>query len=114
MVDMHTIGAGGGSIATLDEGGVLQVGPESAGADPGPACYGLGGVEPTSSDANLVLGYLSADYFAGGRIRLDAARARRAIEDRIAGPLGLGVVEAAAGMYRIVNAIGRASCRERV
>jgi N-methylhydantoinase A len=81
MVDMHTIGAGGGSIAQVDAGGVLQVGPESAGAVPGPVCYGQGGVAPTVTDANLVLGRLRADAFLGGRMRLDTAAARAALAD---------------------------------
>ena len=71
MIDVHTIGAGGGSIGWLDEGGLLRMGPQSAGADPGPACYGRGGIEPTCTDADLVLGYLDPDYFLGGRMRLD-------------------------------------------
>ena len=74
MLDIHTIGAGGGSIGWLDEGGLLRMGPQSAGADPGPACYGKGGTLPTTTDANLVLGYLDPDYFAGGQ---HAARRRR-------------------------------------
>ena len=77
MVDMHTIGAGGGSIARLDPGGALLVGPESAGAAPGPACYGRGGSDPTVTDANLVLGRLLPDAFLGGRMELDAAAAAR-------------------------------------
>ena len=101
MLDIHTIGAGGGSIAWLDEGGLLRMGPQSAGAAPGPACYGKGGTLPTTTDANLVLGYLDPDYFAGGKMRLDPAAARRAIETQIAKPMGLTVEEAAAGMYRI-------------
>ena len=79
MVDMHTIGAGGGSIAALDSGGLLQVGPESAGAAPGPACYGQGGVLPTVTDANLVLGRLQADAFLGGAMTLDTEAARQAV-----------------------------------
>ncbi|MCB1735240.1 MAG: hydantoinase/oxoprolinase family protein [Gammaproteobacteria bacterium] len=102
MVDMHTIGAGGGSIARLDAGGLLQVGPESAGASPGPACYGQGGVEPTVTDANLVLGRLQTRAFLGGRMRLDPDAARAALE-RIAMPLGLSVEEAAEGIVRIAN-----------
>ncbi len=82
MLDIHTIGAGGGSIGWLDEGGLLRMGPQSAGADPGPACYGSGGTLPTTTDANLVLGYLDPDYFAGGQMQLDvggrAARHRAA------------------------------------
>jgi len=101
MLDIHTIGAGGGSIGWLDEGGLLRVGPQSAGADPGPACYGKGGVLPTITDANLVLGYLDPEYFAGGRMRLDAEAALDAIMEHIAKPMGLNVEEAAAGMYRI-------------
>jgi len=101
MLDIHTIGAGGGSIAWLDDGGLLRMGPQSAGAAPGPACYGKGGTLPTTTDANLVLGYLDPDYFAGAKIRLDTAAARRAIETNIAAPMGLTVEAAAAGMYRV-------------
>lgn len=102
MVDMHTIGAGGGSIAWLDEGGLLRVGPASAGADPGPACYGRAGRAPTVTDANLVLGRLPADGFLGGRMRLDRAAAMQALAG-VARPLGLGVEEAAAGIVRIAD-----------
>ncbi len=102
MVDMHTIGAGGGSIARLDSGGMLQVGPESAGAAPGPACYGQGGVEPTVTDANLLLGRLRADAFLGGRMRLDPAAARNALE-RLAQAMGQTVEETALGIVRIAN-----------
>jgi N-methylhydantoinase A len=101
MLDIHTIGAGGGSIAWLDDGGLLRMGPQSAGADPGPACYGKGGMLPTTTDANLVLGYLDPDYFAGGQMRLDVAAAARAIETHIAKPMGLSAEAAAAGMYRV-------------
>jgi len=101
MLGIHTIGAGGGSIGWLDAGGLIRMGPESAGADPGPACYGKGGTRPTTTDANLVLGYLDAAYFAGGRMTLDMAAARTAIDTHIARPLGMTVEEAAAGMYRI-------------
>jgi N-methylhydantoinase A len=101
MLDIHTIGAGGGSIGWLDEGGLLRMGPQSAGADPGPACYGRGGQLPTTTDANVVLGYLDPQYFAGGRMTLDVAAARRAIETHIAKPMGLTVEQAAAGMYRV-------------
>lgn len=101
MLDIHTIGAGGGSIGWLDEGGLLRMGPQSAGADPGPACYMKGGELPTTTDANVVLGYLDPGYFAGGRMKLDLAAARRAIETHIAKPMGLSVEEAAAGMYRV-------------
>ena len=101
MLDIHTIGAGGGSIGWLDEGGLLRMGPQSAGADPGPACYGRGGTQPTTTDANVVLGYLDPGYFAGGRMQLDVEAARRAIETQVAKPLGLTVEQAAAGMYRV-------------
>ena len=101
MLDIHTIGAGGGSIAWLDDGGLLRMGPQSAGAAPGPACYGKGGTLPTTTDANLVLGYLDPDYFAGAKMQLDTAAARRAIETNIAAPMGLTVEAAAAGMYRV-------------
>ena len=102
---VESIGAGGGSIAWTDPTtGLLKVGPEGAGAQPGPAGYGLGGTEPTVSDADLVLGYLNPDYFLGGRMSLDPERARRAIEEKVAEPLGLSVDAAAAGIYRIINA----------
>jgi len=101
MLDIHTIGAGGGSIGWLDEGGMLRMGPKSAGADPGPACYGKGGKLPTTTDANVVLGYLDPDYFAGGKMKLDVDAARRAIDEHIGRPMGLTIEEAAAGMYRV-------------
>ncbi len=101
MLDIHTIGAGGGSIGWLDEGGLLRMGPHSAGADPGPACYGRGGQLPTTTDANVVLGYLDPQYFAGGRMKLDSGAARRAIDQHIARPMGLTIEQAAAGMYRV-------------
>ena len=101
MLDIHTIGAGGGSIGWLDEGGMLRMGPQSAGADPGPACYGKGGRLPTTTDANVVLGYLDPEFFAGGKMKLDVGAARTAIETHIARPMGLTIEEAAAGMYRV-------------
>ncbi|NMF89397.1 hydantoinase/oxoprolinase family protein [Aromatoleum petrolei] len=101
MLDIHTIGAGGGSIGWLDEGGLLRMGPASAGADPGPASYGKGGKLPATTDANVVLGYLDPDFFAGGKMKLDVAAARAAIEEHIAQPMGLSIEEAAAGMYRV-------------
>ena len=104
MIDIKTLGAGGGSIARIDAGAALQVGPESAGADPGPACYGRGGDEPTVTDANVVLRYLNPEYFAGGDIGLDVGRAREVIRQRIAEPLGLSVEDAAEGILRVVNA----------
>jgi N-methylhydantoinase A len=103
VVDMIEIGVGGGSIARVDALGLLKVGPRSAGADPGPACYGLGGTEPTVTDADLVLGYFNPDYFLAGRMRLDVDAARGAIEREIAGKLGLSVEEAAWGIHTIVN-----------
>jgi N-methylhydantoinase A len=103
MIDIHTIGAGGGSIARVDAGGMLQVGPQSAGAEPGPACYGRGGSEPTTTDADLVLGFLDDGSFLGGGMRLDRAAAERAIEEHVARPLGLTLEQAAAGIYDIVN-----------
>lgn len=103
MIDIHSIGAGGGSIAWIDEGGALRVGPRSAGANPGPACYGRGGAEPTVTDANLVLGYLNPDFFLGGEVKLDLAAARAAIDEKIANPLGFSVEDAASGIFRIVN-----------
>jgi N-methylhydantoinase A len=102
MLDIHTIGAGGGSIGWLDQGGLLRMGPQSAGADPGPACYMKGGTLPTSTDANLVLGYLDAHYFAGGRMPLSVEAAREAIAAHIAKPMALTVEQAAAGMFRVV------------
>ncbi|HUQ74995.1 MAG TPA: hydantoinase/oxoprolinase family protein, partial [Burkholderiales bacterium] len=101
MVHISEVGTGGGSIAQVDAAGGLRVGPQSAGADPGPACYGLGGTRPTVTDANLVLGRLAADRFLGGEMKLDEAAARRAIEAHIAKPLGLSLSEAAAGILRI-------------
>jgi N-methylhydantoinase A len=103
MMDINTVSAGGGTIARVDRFGVLEVGPQSAGAEPGPACYSRGGTEPTITDCNLVLGLLSADNFLGGRMTLDLARARQAIEERIARPLGISVEEAAEGVIRIID-----------
>jgi N-methylhydantoinase A len=102
-LDMTTISAGGGSIASIDGGGFLNVGPHSAGADPGPACYGRGGTRPTVTDADLVCGYLNPDYFLGGAQTLDLAAARAAIEADIAKPLGIDVLSAAAGIQRVVD-----------
>jgi N-methylhydantoinase A len=102
-VEMIEIGAGGGSIAHVDRAGLLKVGPESAGAAPGPACYGFNGERPTVTDADLCLGYLDAGFFLGGSMRLDQARAKRAIAREIAGPLKLGPTRAAWGIYEVVN-----------
>jgi N-methylhydantoinase A len=105
MIETITIGAGGGSIARVDAGGLLQVGPESAGSDPGPVCYGLGNDRPTVTDANVVLGRINADRPIGGRLdRLDVAAAEAAILARIGEPLGLDVVEAADAILRVANA----------
>jgi N-methylhydantoinase A len=102
MIDIHTIGAGGGSIARVSDDGTLTVGPESAGAAPGPVCYAAGGEEPTVTDAHLVLGRIPP-HLLGGEIPLDVERARRAIEERVARPLGLPLAAAAQGMLDIVN-----------
>ena len=112
MMDIHTIGAGGGSIAWIDSGGALRVGPQSAGATPGPACYRTGGVEPTVTDANLVLGRLSTDSLLGGAITLDPAAARRMIEEKIAARLNCPVEEAAEGIIRVINASMTAAIRK--
>jgi N-methylhydantoinase A/oxoprolinase/acetone carboxylase beta subunit len=101
-VDLVEIGAGGGSIARIERG-LLRVGPDSAGSDPGPACYALGGREPTVTDANLLLGFLDSSYFLGGARRLDPDAARAAVEERVAKPLGLGLVEAAWGIHQLVT-----------
>jgi len=103
VIEMIEIGAGGGSIARVDRMGLLKVGPDSAGADPGPACYNLGGRQPTVTDADLLLGYLDAEFFLGGRMRLDRQAAQRAVEEHVARPLGLDVTEAAWGIHRVVN-----------
>ncbi len=102
-VDVVTIGAGGGTIAWVDQGGLLRVGPHSAGAEPGPVCYGKGGAEPTVTDAHLVLGRLAPDNFLAGEIALDAALAREAVETRLARPLGLSAEQAALAVLRVVN-----------
>jgi N-methylhydantoinase A len=102
MVEVHTVGAGGGSIAWRDAGGALRVGPRSAGADPGPACYGRGGESPTVTDANLLLGYLDADSPLAGGVRLEREAAERAVAELARG-LGLSVDEAAAGIARVAN-----------
>jgi N-methylhydantoinase A len=104
VVDLAEVGAGGGSIAWVDRGGMLQVGPRSAGASPGPACYGLGGEEPTVTDANVVLGYISPDNPLGGHLAIDPDASRRAIQDKIAQPLGLSAADAAQAVYDLVNA----------
>ena len=103
MIDIQEVGTGGGSIARVELGHALRVGPESAGAAPGPVCYGLGGTEPTITDANLVLGRLGAERFLGGEMLLDTEAARRALNEKIAVPLGMDVIEAAEGLLRIAT-----------
>lgn len=103
MADINTIGSGGGSIAYIDDGGLLKVGPQSAGALPGPVCYGRGGTDPTTSDADLALGYLNENYFLGGSINLNKQEAIRIIDEKIAQPLGLSAEEAAFGVFSISN-----------
>jgi len=104
VIEIDTIGAGGGSIAWIDKGGVLNVGPQSAGSNPGPACYRRGGKLPTVTDANLVLNRLNSDYFLGGEMYLDRELSWQAIKENVADPLGMEVEEAAAGVIRIINA----------
>lgn len=104
MIDINTIGAGGGSIAWLDAGGALRVGPRSAGADPGPVCYSKGGTEPTVTDANVILGRLNPEYLLAGRMRIDAEAADEAVKRSIADPMGVDAVRAAEGIIRVVNA----------
>ncbi|MEA2977058.1 MAG: N-methylhydantoinase [Alphaproteobacteria bacterium] len=103
MMDINTVSAGGGTIAKVDRFGVLAVGPESAGAQPGPACYSRGGTLPTITDCNVVLGYLGEDNFLGGQMRLDGAKARKAIQDVVATPLSMSVESAAEGIVRIID-----------
>ena len=114
VVDLMEIGAGGGSIATINKLGLLQVGPESAGADPGPACYSIGGTQPTVTDADLVLGYLNPDYFLGGNMNLDKAAAERAISKQIAEPLGTSLVEAACGIHDLINETMAAAAKTHI
>ena len=104
MIDIHTIGAGGGSVAWIDPGGSLRVGPQSSGANPGPVCYRLGGKEPTVTDANLVLGRLDPSYYLGGEMSLDVEAAKQAILGKIARPLKLSLEEAAEGIIKVINA----------
>ncbi|MEZ5856201.1 MAG: hydantoinase/oxoprolinase family protein [Hyphomicrobiaceae bacterium] len=103
VIDMIEIGAGGGSLASVDDRGLLKVGPHSAGAMPGPACYGQGGTEPSLTDANLLLGYLDPDFFLGGKMSLDRAAAERAIAERVANPLGVETLRAAFGIHDIIS-----------
>ena len=103
VIDVHTIGAGGGSIAWIDTGRALRVGPQSAGADPGPACYNIGGIEPTVTDANTVLGRLNPKALVGGAMRIDKSKSFEVINDKIAKPFGLSVEQAAEGIIKIMN-----------
>ncbi|HEY7298409.1 MAG TPA: hydantoinase/oxoprolinase family protein [Xanthobacteraceae bacterium] len=103
MMDINTVSAGGGTIARVDRFGVLQVGPDSAGAIPGPACYGRGGTLPTITDCNLVTGHLSADNFLGGKMQLDVGMARAAVATEVAQPLGMGIEQAAEGIVAIID-----------
>ncbi|RKY03711.1 MAG: hydantoinase/oxoprolinase family protein, partial [Spirochaetes bacterium] len=112
MLNVVTIGAGGGSIGWIDEGGLLRMGPQSASSKPGPACYDMGGTEPTCTDADLVLGYLDKDFFAGGKIPLNLKKAEDAIIKKIAKPLKYDLYEAAAGMYQVINVSMAAAVRE--
>ncbi len=100
-IDLAEVGAGGGSIIWIDAGGSMQVGPMSAGAEPGPVCYDIGGTEPTVTDANVVLGYLNQEHLVGGELKIDAVKSRAALEEKIAGPMGLDVAHAAFGAHRI-------------
>ena len=102
-MDTRSVGSGGGSIAWVDTGGLLHVGPDSAGSVPGPACYGRGGENPTATDANLVLGYLDPAYFLGGQMRIHPELAKNAILNKVAGPLQLGLEEAAFSIWSTVN-----------
>jgi N-methylhydantoinase A len=103
MIDVDAIGAGGGSIAYLDSGGAFRVGPRSAGASPGPACYGKGGMEPAVTDAQVVLGRLDPEHFLGGDLKIDSSLAHKAVEEYVAKPLNLSVTDAALGILRVVN-----------
>jgi len=114
VVDLMEIGAGGGSIARLNQLGLFQVGPDSAGADPGPVCYGRGGREPTVTDADLVLGYLDGDYFLGGELKLDKAAAEAAIVEKLANPMGMGLLESAWGIHDVINETMAAAAKTHI
>jgi N-methylhydantoinase A len=113
-VDLMEIGAGGGSIAKVGRLGTLQVGPESSGAEPGPICYGRGGTEPAVTDSDLLLGYLDADYFLGGGMKLDLAAARRGIEEKIAKPLGVSYLQAVWGIHDLINETMAAAAKTHI
>jgi N-methylhydantoinase A len=114
VVDLMEIGAGGGSIARISKMGLLQVGPQSAGADPGPVCYARGGRQPTVTDADLVLGYLDPDYFLGGTMALDKAGAERAIAEKVARPLGTSLLAAAFGIHDLINETMAAAAKTHI
>jgi N-methylhydantoinase A len=114
VVDLMEIGAGGGSIARISKMGLLQVGPESAGADPGPACYALGGEDPTVTDADLTLGYLDPNYFLGGAMPLDLNAAHRAIDRKVAKPLNATLIEAAFGIHDLINETMAAAAKTHI
>jgi len=114
VVDLMEIGAGGGSIAKMSKMGLLQVGPESAGADPGPACYGRGGENPTVTDADLLLGYLDPNYFLGGTMPLDMAASEKAMKEKVANPLGTTLVEAAFGIHDLINETMAAAAKTHI
>ena len=114
VIDLIEIGAGGGSIARLDAMGLMKVGPQSAGAEPGPVCYGRGGTEPTVTDADLWLGYLSPDFFLGGEMPLDATAVRDAMDRTLSRPAGLDTTDAAAGVHAIVNNNMAAAARRHI
>jgi N-methylhydantoinase A len=114
VIDLLEIGAGGGSIARMSKLGLLQVGPDSAGADPGPACYSLGGTEPTVTDADLVLGYLDPNYFLGGRMPLDKEAAEKAIEKKVARPLKVSLLQAAWGIHDLINETMAAAAKTHI
>jgi len=113
-INLIEIGAGGGSISRVDAMGLLKVGPDSSGADPGPACYGRGGAQPTVTDADLVMGYLNPDFFLGGELRLDLGAAERVIGERLAKPLRLSLIECATGIHRVVNENMAAAARVHI
>jgi N-methylhydantoinase A/oxoprolinase/acetone carboxylase beta subunit len=114
VVDLMEVGAGGGSIAKVSKLGTLQVGPESAGADPGPICYGLGGVAPAVTDADLLLGYLDRNYFLGGEMDLNEDAARRGVEEKIAKPLGVSFIQAIWGIHDLINETMAAAAKTHI
>jgi N-methylhydantoinase A len=114
VVDLMEIGAGGGSIARIGKLGLLQVGPDSSGAEPGPVCYGLGGELPTVTDADLCLGYLDPNYFLGGRMKIDKEDAKKVIHEKIAKPLGVSLIEAIWGIHDLINETMAAAAKTHI